>query len=133
MASFGNILEELRKDGKMTQKELADVIYVTTGTISNYENDRYLPDIEKLIMLADYFHVTIDYLFGRTAYNVDPDTFEKTVGATTIGSFLNDFITLSSSRQNIILEIVNDMKISMMLNNCKVIVAEMPAATLATT
>ncbi len=118
MASFGNILEELRKDGKMTQKELADVIYVTTGTISNYENDRYLPDIEKLIMLADYFHVTIDYLLGRTAYNVDPDTFEKTVGATTIGSFLNDFITLSSSRQNIILEIVNDMKISMMLNNC---------------
>lgn len=102
----------------MTQKELADVIYVTTGTISNYENDRYLPDIEKLIMLADYFHVTIDYLLGRTAYNVDPDTFEKTVGATTIGSFLNDFITLSSSRQNIILEIVNDMKISMMLNNC---------------
>lgn len=118
MASFGNILEELRKDGKMTQKELADVIYVTTGTISNYENDRYLPDIEKLIMLAAYFHVTIDYLLGRTAYNVDPDTFEKTVGATTIGSFLNDFITLSSSRQNIILEIVNDMKISMMLNNC---------------
>ncbi len=118
MASFGNILEELRKDGKMTQKELADVIYVTTGTISNYEIDRYLPDIEKLIMLADYFHVTIDYLLGRTAYNVDPDTFEKTVGATTIGSFLNDFITLSSSRQNIILEIVNDMKISMMLNNC---------------
>lgn len=118
MASFGNILEELRKDGKMTQKELADVIYVTTGTISNYENDRYIPDIEKLIMLADYFHVTIDYLLGRTAYNVDPDTFEKTVGATTIGSFLNDFITLSSSRQNIILEIVNDMKISMMLNNC---------------
>lgn len=52
MATFGNILEELRKDRKMTQKELSEVIYVTTGTISNYENDRYLPDIEKLIMLA---------------------------------------------------------------------------------
>ena len=33
MATFGNILEELRKDRKMTQKELSEVIYVTTGTI----------------------------------------------------------------------------------------------------
>ena len=73
MATFGNILEELRKDRKMTQKELSEVIYVTTGTISNYENDRYLPDIEKLIMLADYFNVTIDYLLGRASYNLNPD------------------------------------------------------------
>lgn len=68
-------------------------------------------------MLADYFHVTIDYLLGRVAYNVNPDTFEKPIGVTTIGKFLRDFVTLSAERQNIILEIVNDMKISMMLSN----------------
>lgn len=118
MATFGNILEELRKDKKLTQKELSDVIYVTTGTISNYENDRYLPDIEKLIMLADYFNVTIDYLLGRASYNLDPDTFEKSIGSTTIGGFLKSFITLSADRQSIILKIVNDMMISMMLNKC---------------
>lgn len=120
MATFGNILEELRKDRKMTQKELSVVIYVTTGTISNYENDRYLPDIEKLIMLADYFNVTIDYLLGRASYNLNPDTFEKPIDTTTtIGSFLKDFIALSANRQSIILGIVNDMKTSMMLNNYK--------------
>lgn len=120
MATFGNILEELRKDRKMTQKELSEVIYVTTGTISNYENDRYLPDIEKLIMLADYFNLTIDYLLGRASYNLNPDTFEKPIGTTTtIGSFLKDFIALSANRQSIILGIVNDMKTSMMLNNYK--------------
>lgn len=120
MATFGNILEELRKDRKMTQKELSEVIYVTTGTISNYENDRYLPDIEKLIMLADYFNVTIDYLLGRASYNLNPDTFEKPIDTTTtIGSFLKDFISLSANRQSIILGIVNDMKTSMMLNNYK--------------
>lgn len=120
MATFGNILEELRKDRKMTQKELSEVIYVTTGTISNYENDRYLPDIEKLIMLADYFNVTIDYLLGRASYNLNPDTFEKPIDTiTTIGSFLKDFIALSANRQSIILGIVNDMKTSMMLNNYK--------------
>lgn len=120
MATFGNILEELRKDRKMTQKELSEVIYVTTGTISNYENDRYLPDIEKLIMLADYFNVTIDYLLGRASYNLNPDTFEKPIDTTTtIGSILKDFIALSANRQSIILGIVNDMKTSMMLNNYK--------------
>ena len=120
MATFGNILEELRKDRKMTQKELSEVIYVTTGTISNYENDRYLPDIEKLIMLADYFNVTIDYFLGRASYNLNPDTFEKPIDTTTtIGSFLKDFIALSANRQSIILGIVNDMKTSMMLNNYK--------------
>lgn len=120
MATFGNILEELRKDRKMTQKELSEVSYVTTGTISNYENDRYLPDIEKLIMLADYFNVTIDYLLGRASYNLNPDTFEKPIDTTTtIGSFLKDFIALSANRQSIILGIVNDMKTSMMLNNYK--------------
>lgn len=120
MATFGNILEELRKDRKMTQKELSEIIYVTTETISNYENDRYLPDIEKLIMLADYFNVTIDYLLGRASYNLNPDTFEKPIDTTTtIGSFLKDFIALSANRQSIILGIVNDMKTSMMLNNYK--------------
>ena len=120
MATFGNILEELRKDRKMTQKELSEVIYVTTGTISNYENDRYLPDIEKLIMLADYFNVAIDYLLGRASYNLNPDTCEKPKDTTTtIGSFLKDFIALSANRQSIILGIVNDMKTSMMLNNYK--------------
>lgn len=99
MATFGSILEELRKDRNMTQKELAEVIYVTSGTISNYENDRYLPDIEKLIMLADHFNVTIDYLLGRASYNLNPDTFEKTIGSSTsIGSFLKDFITLPANR-----------------------------------
>lgn len=105
----------------MTQKELSEVIYVTTGTISNYENDRYLPDIEKLIMLADYFNVTIDYLLGRASYNLNPDTFEKPIDTTTtIGSFLKDFIALSANRQSIILGIVNDMKTSMMPTTTKI-------------
>ena len=91
--NFNLKLKKIRTFRKMTQKELSEVIYVTTGTISNYENDRYLPDIEKLIMLADYFNVTIDYLLGRASYNLNPDTFEKPIDTTTtIGSFLKDFI-----------------------------------------
>ena len=55
MAQFGEILAELRKDHKMLQKELAKIIYVSTGTISNYETGTHFPDVEKLIALADHF------------------------------------------------------------------------------
>ena len=62
MASFGELLRELREDKRITQKELAQKICVTVGTIFNYENDQHLPDIEKLIMLANFFNVSTDYL-----------------------------------------------------------------------
>ncbi len=77
MATFGELLQELRKDHRLSQKQLADVIAVTTGTVSNYENNQHLPDIEKLIMLADYFGVTTDYLLGRSISRLPPDIFEE--------------------------------------------------------
>lgn len=52
MATFGELLQELRKDHRLSQKQLVDVIAVTTGTVSNYENNQHLPDIEKLIIVV---------------------------------------------------------------------------------
>lgn len=62
MSNFGELLAELRLDRKMTQKDLAKMLFVSVGTISNYEKGVHFPDIEKLIDLADFFHVTTDYL-----------------------------------------------------------------------
>ena len=49
MATFGELLAELRQDRHLTQEQLGKEIYVTAGTISNYENDVHFPDVEKLI------------------------------------------------------------------------------------
>ena len=65
MAQFGDLLAELRQDRGLTQSELGKVISVTSGTISNYEHGFHLPDLEKLVLLADYFGVSTDYLLGR--------------------------------------------------------------------
>ena len=46
MARFGEILAELRQDRGLTQETLARVLFVTAGTISNYENSAHFPDIE---------------------------------------------------------------------------------------
>lgn len=65
MAKLGELPAELRQDKKMTQRELANKLHVSSGTISNYEKGVHFPDLERLINLADYFHVTTDYLLGR--------------------------------------------------------------------
>lgn len=70
MAHFGELLAELRQDHGLTQDQLAEIISVSPGTISNYEHGRHLPDLDKLKMIADYFHVTTDYLLGRTSSSI---------------------------------------------------------------
>ena len=118
MASFGELLRELRDDHKMTQKELAEKICVTIGTISNYENDQHLLDIEKLIMLADYFDVTTDYLLGRAASPCSPDIFQQILApGVTVASFLETFQKLSPDRQQALILIMNDMKFRLMLQD----------------
>ena len=67
MAHLGDILMELRQDAGMTQRELGNILHVSPGTISNYENGVHLPDVEKLLVFADYFNVTTDYLLCRTS------------------------------------------------------------------
>lgn len=79
MASFGEILAELRQDRNLTQKDLAEFLHVSVGTISNYENNVHLPDMEKILILAKYFEVTTDYLLGRTPYNISPDLLNKDI------------------------------------------------------
>ena len=59
-------LRKLRIDAKLTQQQLADVLGTTQQSINKYENHDVEPDISALIILADYFHTTIDYLVGHT-------------------------------------------------------------------
>ncbi|MCU9809307.1 helix-turn-helix domain-containing protein [Paraclostridium sp. AKS46] len=66
MNTFGNILRELRKEKGLSGKELADVLKVHKGSISNWETDRRSPDKEMLNTIAEYFEVSVDYLLGRT-------------------------------------------------------------------
>ena len=95
MAQFGEILAELRKDHNMSQKELAKIIYVSTGTISNYETGTHFPDVEKLIALADHFHVTTDYLLGRCRQDCSQDIFDTLIAeGKTIGDLIQEVRTL---------------------------------------
>lgn len=65
-----NRIKDLREDANMRQIDLADAVGIDQRTISNYETGKTYPDSFALIKIADYFNVSIDYLVGRTDYNV---------------------------------------------------------------
>ena len=58
-------IKELRTYHKLSQNELGKIMNVSGQTILNWENGIYQPSIEKLVQLADYFKVTLDYLVNR--------------------------------------------------------------------
>ena len=58
-------LVQLRKEKKITQKEIAYFLKTTQTTYARYENGMRQPDIETLCKLADYFNVSVDYLLGN--------------------------------------------------------------------
>lgn len=53
---------ELRKSAGMTQEELASVCNVSRQSISKWEADIALPELDKLLVLSDTFHVSVDVL-----------------------------------------------------------------------
>lgn len=62
-------LKELRIKHNLSQSDLARILNVTSQTILNWENEIHEPSIKKLIEIADYFNVTIDYLVDRKVIN----------------------------------------------------------------
>ena len=62
---FGERLKELRIEKKIGQIELSKKLGVSKGTISLWENNLREPTLSNLILLSDFFEVTIDYLAGR--------------------------------------------------------------------
>lgn len=59
-------LKELRSTKGVKQAEVATYLNVDRSTYGKYETGDSSPDYDKLVMLANYFHVSVDYLLGRT-------------------------------------------------------------------
>ena len=61
---FGLRLKASRKDKKLTQNQVAELIGTTKSSISGYENNTSFPPIEILKKLALLYEVSCDYLLG---------------------------------------------------------------------
>lgn len=74
MESIGNRIRNLRKDKKLTQKDLAKILGITDAAIVHWEKDVNIPKLEYLNILAPTLNTTIDYImYGKS------DTSDKII------------------------------------------------------
>ncbi len=59
-------LKEIREDKGLTQKDIAKLLKTTQQQYSKYEIGIQMIPVERLIILADYYNTSVDYLLGRT-------------------------------------------------------------------
>ena len=96
MNGIPNRLKILRKQNNLTQAEVAARLGVTPALVSSYENAERYPSLEKLVLLADIYHVTTDFILGRS-YNPD-------------NRVLVDVTELSEEQRSIIQNLIKDMQ-----------------------
>lgn len=64
--SIGKRLRNLLEERNMSQRKLAEDLNLAATTINGYIMENRQPDYDTLIQLAEYFHVSTDYLLGVT-------------------------------------------------------------------
>lgn len=102
---FGRLLAKLRKEKGVLQKEVATYLNMTVATVSNYEKGVHLPDLNTLIMLADFFDVSTDFLLQRTDYKASISTLNRPLSNEyTVSDLLNTVIELDSRNTQALLD-----------------------------
>ena len=66
MLSFGKKLAALRKEKKMSQTQLAELLSTSISVISRYERDEINPSIDGAKRLAALLNTSVGYLLGET-------------------------------------------------------------------
>lgn len=84
---FNEKLLEMRKKQGLSQEELGMELQVSRQTISKWEAGQSYPDFQRLVMLSDYFNITLDELVK----NIDvQDVREKNLTDEKISSIFSD-------------------------------------------
>lgn len=120
MAEFGEMLSELRQDRNLSQKDMAKLLNVSSGTISNYETGRHAPSLETVVQLANYFNVTTDYLLGRTDSSLSVKWLEEDfVHGKTIGDMVRLLKSLHGRNRCLAYEVLEVIRLSdaVLMNN----------------
>ncbi len=86
-------IKEIRKNKKITAKELADNVNVAESTMSLYENGKREPDFATLIKIANYLEVSVDYLIGA---------IEKEISTAAIDASVNSLYPLSDQEEQLL-------------------------------
>lgn len=68
--NFSLRIKELREERGLSQAKLARELNVGTGSVGMWESTQEIPPVRKLLVIADYFGVSLDYLVGKSDVKV---------------------------------------------------------------
>lgn len=78
-------IKKYRAEANLSQEELADKIFVSRQTISNWENDKTYPDIKSLVLISEIFQISLDNLIKG-----DLETMKKEIDLQEYAKFQKD-------------------------------------------
>lgn len=117
MSRFSDRLISLRKEHRMTQGDLAQLLGKQRSTVSGYETGGKEPDFDSLCTLADHFEVSVDYLLGRDDERRHADVVFRNDNA----NFKKHYDALSPGLKPVVTSILDDvyvlLKRDMQTNN----------------
>ena len=88
---LGNQIKAHRAALSLSQEELAEKVYVTRQTVSNWETGKSYPDIHSLLLLSALFDVSLDQLIKG-----DLETMKQEVNAADVKAMNRDAIIFPS-------------------------------------
>lgn len=97
MDDFGTRLKRLRKENDVTQAALAEYLGVVASAVGKYETiENAYPSVEALIKIAEFFHVSIDYLL----LGVTPDVRQSEEN--NVSGLLSNSSVIQASRGGVV-------------------------------
>ena len=67
-------IANLRTQNRLTQAQLAKKLCISASALGMYEQGRRVPSLELLVKMAQYFHVSLDYLITGSEFTPQPDS-----------------------------------------------------------
>ena len=112
MKNYAEIIRGLREDRDLKQIEIANVLGTSQQHYSKYENGENEMPIKALVLIADYYNVSTDYILGRTRCREGITGQERKVSAEqTAGEVISDILSLSAANRAAVLECISLRKL----------------------
>ena len=130
----GMRLKKIRNDNKLTQKQLSEILSITSETLSKYELNKSEPSDSIKVAIANYFDISLDYLLGAIdePYPLNRVSLSLPIGASDYNvKEINEFVKylsyknttsdeqkelvdkwsdLKADQKQMILQLINDLR-----------------------
>jgi len=111
LKSYSEILHDLRKDNKLTQGQIGELLGTTQQQYSKYETEGTELTVRALITLADYYGKSTDYILGRTSREDGMvSASEKITDEYSAGGIVSELILLSPANRATAVEFILFLK-----------------------